>query len=385
MKTITKLYFVLFINITVYFGSFTNLYGQVEAIPLSDNKAIAIDSKVLKEQRSIWIHFPVSYNTSNKRYPVLYLLDGEGHFKYVSELTDYLSGYDRNRAPEMIVVGIVNVSRSRDFTPGKGNNNASDTTGNSKFFQFVQDELVPYIDQNYKTQPYRILSAHSLAGLFGLYAQARNPHLFRASVLISPVVLYGETRDILNQYQAALRKNKNISEKIFITLGDEDTRNTDALKNVLTSDASSGINWKFQKYNDENHFSVTYKSIFDGLKFIYSNWFIDNYNPTIQSYSELQSHFNKLTDEFGYKVVPPEELVNNLGYRQLRSGNTEEAIIFFKENIRNYPNSWNAYDSLGETCLKKGDKKSAIENYKKSVNINPDNKDGKEILKQLEN
>ncbi len=58
MKTITKLYFVLFINITVYFGSFTNLYGQVEAIPLSDNKAIAIDSKVLKEQRSIWIHFP---------------------------------------------------------------------------------------------------------------------------------------------------------------------------------------------------------------------------------------------------------------------------------------------------------------------------------------
>lgn len=154
---------------------------------------------------------------------------------------------------------------------------------------------------------------------------------------------------------------------------------------MLTSDASSGINWKFQKYNDENHFSVTYKSIFDGLKFIYSNWFIDNYNPTIQSYSELQSHFNKLTDEFGYKVVPPEELVNNLGYRQLRSGNTEEAIIFFKENIRNYPNSWNAYDSLGETCLKKGDKKSAIENYKKSVNINPDNKDGKEILKQLEN
>ncbi len=44
--------------------------------------------------------FSVSYNTSNKRYPVLYLLDGEGHFKYVSELTDYLSGYDRNRAPE---------------------------------------------------------------------------------------------------------------------------------------------------------------------------------------------------------------------------------------------------------------------------------------------
>ncbi|OPB89415.1 alpha/beta hydrolase-fold protein [Elizabethkingia occulta] len=385
MKEITNLCFVLFINIIVCFGAFTNLYGQVETIPLSDNKAIVIDSKVLKEQRSIWIHFPISYNTSNKRYPVLYLLDGEGHFKYVSELTDYLSGYDRNRTPEMIVVGIVNVSRSRDFTPGKENNNTSDAAGNSKFFQFVQDELVPYIDQNYRTQPYRILSAHSLAGLFSLYAQARNPYLFQASVLISPVVLYGENKDVLNQYQAALKKNKSISEKMFITLGDEDTKSIDILKNVLTSDAPSGINWKFQKYNDENHFSVTYKSIYDGLKFIYSNWFIDNYNPTIQSYSELQSYFNKLSEEFAYKTIPPENLVNNLGYRQLRSGHTEEAIKFFKENIRNYPNSWNAYDSLGEAYMKKGDKKTAIENYKKSVSINPDNMDGKEILKQLEN
>lgn len=87
---------------------------------------------------------------------------------------------------------------------------------------------------------------------------------------------------------------------------------------------------KFQKYNDENHFSVTYKSIYDGLKFIYSNWFIDNYNPTIQSYSELQSYFNKLSEEFAYKTIPPENLVNNLGYRQLRSGHTEEAIKFLK-------------------------------------------------------
>jgi tetratricopeptide (TPR) repeat protein len=172
---------------------------------------------------------------------------------------------------------------------------------------------------------------------------------------------------------------------MFITLGDEDTKSTDILKNVLTSDAPSGINWKFQKYNDENHFSVTYKSIYDGLKFIYSNWFIDNYNPTIQSYSELQSYFNKLSKEFAYKTIPPEDLVNNLGYRQLRSGHTEEAIKFFKENIRNYPYSWNAYDSLGEAYMKKGDKKTAIENYKKSVSINPGNIDGKEILKQLEN
>ncbi|MCC3216038.1 tetratricopeptide repeat protein [Chryseobacterium sp. X308] len=385
MKRITGFYFILFISFVLDLASYNRLYGQIENIPVSDNQAFIIDSKILKEQRNIWIHLPANYNTSIQRYPVLYLLDGEGHFKYVSELTDYLSGYDRNRTPEMIVVAIVNVNRSRDFTPEKKLSNTSDEThGNYKFFQFVQNELVPHIDKHYKTQPYRVLCGHSLAGLFSLYAQSLNPDLFQASILMSPVVLYGENRDLLNQYHSTLNKHTYLSEKMFITLGDEDPKNTDALKNLLNAYAPPHLTWKFQKYNDENHFSVTYKSFYDGLKFIYQNWFIDNYNPVIQSYAELQMHFDKLSDEFGYKTIPPEDLVNNLGYKQLRSGNIEEAIQFFRENIHNYPGSWNAYDSMGEAYLKKGDKKSAIENYKKSVSINPDNTEGKKILQQLE-
>jgi tetratricopeptide (TPR) repeat protein len=61
-----------------------------------------------------------------------------------------------------------------------------------------------------------------------------------------------------------------------------------------------------------------------------------------------------------------------------------EAIEIFKFNIELYPNSWNVYDSMGEAYLNNGDTELAIQNYKKSLELNPNNEGGKEMLKKLE-
>ena len=61
----------------------------------------------------------------------------------------------------------------------------------------------------------------------------------------------------------------------------------------------------------------------------------------------------------------------------------KEAIEIFKLNVKAYPDSWNVYDSLGEAYMVSGDKKRAIKNYKKSVNLNPENKNAIEIIKRL--
>ena len=53
-------------------------------------------------------------------------------------------------------------------------------------------------------------------------------------------------------------------------------------------------------------------------------------------------------------------------------------------NIENFPDSWNVYDSLGEAYMKNGNKELAIKNYKKSLEINPDNVNGKKFLNKLE-
>jgi hypothetical protein len=78
-----------------------------------------------------------------------------------------------------------------------------------------------------------------------------------------------------------------------------------------------------------------------------------------------------------------EQEINTLGYMLLRDDKIEEAIAIFKLNVSEHPRAWNVYDSLGEAYMKQGEKELAIENYQKSLELNPNNTNGKEMLKKL--
>jgi tetratricopeptide (TPR) repeat protein len=82
--------------------------------------------------------------------------------------------------------------------------------------------------------------------------------------------------------------------------------------------------------------------------------------------------------------VVTEDRLNRLGYGFLRAKKLPEAIVYFKLNVEFYPNSWNVYDSLGEAYMANGEKELAIANYKKSLEMNPKNTNGAEMLKKLE-
>ena len=84
-----------------------------------------------------------------------------------------------------------------------------------------------------------------------------------------------------------------------------------------------------------------------------------------------------------YRYDFSEQEVNTLGYKLLQGNKTDEAIAFFKLNVSEHPKSWNAYDSLGEAYMKKGQKDLAIESYRKSLELNPKNENGREMLKKL--
>ncbi len=79
----------------------------------------SLQSRILNEQRKVWIYVPDSWKPgSTQRYPVVYLLDGNGHFFSVVGMIQQLSQVNGNTiCPEMIVVGIPNTDRTRDLTP----------------------------------------------------------------------------------------------------------------------------------------------------------------------------------------------------------------------------------------------------------------------------
>lgn len=139
----------------------------------------SINSKILNEKRSLLIYVPKSFNNelfTKRKYPVLYLLDGEAHFVSVVGLIDQLSQLNADMAcPEMIVVGIINTFRTRDLSPSNVIENKNmdsltlkSTGGGENFTQFIEKELIPYINSQYPTSPYKMLVGHSLGGLLTL-------------------------------------------------------------------------------------------------------------------------------------------------------------------------------------------------------------------------
>lgn len=76
--------------------------------------------------------------------------------------------------------------------------------------------------------------------------------------------------------------------------------------------------------------------------------------------------------------------LNILGYSYFQDKDYKMAILIFKMNVEDNPNSWNVYDSLGEVFLASGNEEEAKKNYKKSVELNPSNEYGKKILKELQ-
>ena len=83
-----------------------------------------------------------------------------------------------------------------------------------------------------------------------------------------------------------------------------------------------------------------------------------------------------------YDFAEPE--LNRLGYQLLRTGKAKEAIEIFKLNVEAYPKGFNTYDSLAEAYMTINERELAIQNYKKSVELNPNNKTAVEIIKSLE-
>jgi predicted alpha/beta superfamily hydrolase/Flp pilus assembly protein TadD len=96
-----------------------------------------------------------------------------------------------------------------------------------------------------------------------------------------------------------------------------------------------------------------------------------------------QKTFRALRADPASNLYFDEREFNELGYRLLGNGQIADALTIFKLNVELYPDSFNAYDSLAEAYMKSGDTKLAIKNYTKSLELNPNNTNAREMLNKL--
>ena len=363
---------------------------NAQTSPVSFGEIIKIDSEILEEEREIWIYKNEFYEADAGSYPVLYLLDGESHFGHVSAMVDYLSS--ALRIPQFIVVGITNTDRIRDFTPwhsltgldGKSDSILFQNSGGAdSFLSFLKYELIPYIDENYRTEPYRILEGHSLGGMFATYLLSKEPDLFNDYILISPA-FYGKGTQSLGLLRNTLIKERR-KNNLFLSVGNEPrlAHGVDSLTGIL-HEHSENIYWNFEEYHQDDHASVVYRSMHDGIRFLNKEWWIDMSNPDdLPSYEELSLHFADVSKKKNYEVKPTEQFLTYLGFTHLELGNFKEAIIMMQKNVENHPESSGAYFCLGYAQAEYGLKSEAIKSFEYSLKLNSENEGSKSFLEEL--
>ncbi len=93
--------------------------------------------------------------------------------------------------------------------------------------------------------------------------------------------------------------------------------------------------------------------------------------------------YHQMREKLAAQDIVEEYFMNGIGYVFLRKKQYQDAIQIFKLNVEAYPESFNVYDSLGEAYMENGDRELAIKNYEKSLELNPENENGKKMLKKI--
>jgi predicted alpha/beta superfamily hydrolase len=237
-----------------------------------DQARVMIDSQALEESRTIGVHLPRGYLESQNRYPVLYLLDGEWSFEKFSPVLE--SMIEERSIPDLIIVSVENVdehTRLWDFTPtavekypGSG--------GADTFLQFIQEELIPYVDDNYRTTSVRLICGHSLAGLMSAYTFLNLPDLFSGSIASSPSFSW-DNQLMVKSLGNYLKRGSFQGGFLYLAIGSDDFQTyLEAMEKVvpiMEKEAPAGLRWRYQLYQNGNHETVPDRSFPDGIKLFF--------------------------------------------------------------------------------------------------------------------
>ena len=255
-----------FITLIVLLFVFVNISAQ-------DGYTVKVDSlqsQVLKQNRKLHICLPEGYDESVTNYPVIYILDAVDRDQHAVPTARFL--FLNQKMPKAIIVGILNIDRNHDFLPDSSKN-APTGGGADNFVRFFKSELIPYISKNFKAEPFKVLIGHSYGGVFAMHALITDPELFDAYIAIDPSFWYKDNLPIRNAKEE-FQKAKDWDRSIFITGREGEGMKgmgINDMDSLLKLSAPKDLAWKVVSYPNEDHGSVTFKSVYDGLRYIFDS------------------------------------------------------------------------------------------------------------------
>lgn len=326
MRSSMKKWILGFVSLLVSWQGFAQ---GVEEIVIG--KRYSIKASVLDEDRSIQVYLPASYSKESAikhSYPVIYLLDGESNFNYLTAFVEKLTRSPYPSMPEAIIVGIENTNRTRDLTPTvkqpskmsaeQDSKIKGETGGNAAFFDFLENDLYSHINQNYRTNGYNIFIGHSFGGITALNHMLNGKDIFNAYIVHDPSIWWDE-QVMLKRFQAS--KGKDFNHKfLFLTqVGESENKGAQedhyqgikAFNHYLQTKPFINLNYRYAQYEGENHGTVPLKGNLDGLRYIFDGFSI-NIKAVANNPQLIEQSFSAFNKKMHFEFKPSPDYLSNV-------------------------------------------------------------------------
>lgn len=270
----------LLVFLCVLFCGTISFAQHIERNELIVGLEMKFHSLTLNEERILNVYLPEGYSENDSMdYPVIYLLDGsmDEDFIHISGIVQFQSYSWISTIPPSIVVGISNIDRKRDFTfPTTIEKDKADfpTTGSSaNFITFLEQEVKPMIQSNFRTTNTATLIGQSLGGLLATEILIKKPELFTHYLIVSPSLWWNA--------ESLLDETIKISPetKVHIAVGKEGkvmvSDAKELFKQIKKSEGAISENITFEYFKENDHADILHPAAYSGLKFLYSEKKID--------------------------------------------------------------------------------------------------------------
>jgi predicted alpha/beta superfamily hydrolase len=332
-----------------------------------------IASKILAENRDIQIYLPENYDANKQDYPVLYILDGQRLFTLGVSLAQS-SRSTVKMTPEFIVVGINNKypDRFSNFTK-------------TSWLEFIEQELIPVVDKNYRTSSERILFGWEFGGAFAIESLISKPTLFSGHISASPFPIdetWFAKQSRIEQLESMLEKN--LKSHLYITVSEGEgsvIEGTEKLNTLLKEKAPDSLRWTYRVIPEEQHLTSAHATLYQGLKnyfYGYAEFQIDSLT-LFEKAGGLNNFYayNKIRAErFGFSEKPTPWSMFTIVRNAIRADNFQQFERFMNEfKLSNMIAEIGLRDSnwVAQYYLENKQDSKAIEVYKTMAAANPDN------------
>jgi hypothetical protein len=308
------------------------------------------------------------------------LLDANWHFDLATADVDLLSEcsyISPHPIPQLIVVGIDNTDRNRDFTPThmeKMRNMRFPTSGEAESFRkFLVEEALPLIDKHFRTTPFRVLAGWSLGGLFTIDTLLSEPSRFDAYLAISPSLWWDDRMQVNRLAAEDLLRVPDSKKRLVITLGSAEKGgmvegSTTEFLDRLEKRPLPNVDAELVTIEGLGHNFSPKMAFFLGLATIFDDWVMPG-DVVEQGLPAIEAYYRRLSARYRFDVPVPDGAYSKLGWTLFESDRKVEAGEVFSTWVERQPQSSLAVASLGSYYRETGQREKAISMLSRAIDL----------------